>query len=89
MVGKFLVNLQQSRSAPQSVDFAAVVFRRSARWGNFKLPRRYPLFCQFLAQFPARLGLAIERLRDRGGATYFAEEQDFHLEIASITRHLQ
>src|ERR1019366_5632388 len=80
---------QRSHSAAELINFAAIAFRRSAFGRNLKLPHRLALGCQLGAQLPALIRLAIERLRNRGGAAHLAEEQDLDMEIASGIGHVQ
>src|ERR1019366_2010507 len=41
------------------------------------------------AQLPARLGLAVESLRNRSRAANVAEQQDFHLKVAAVVGNSQ
>ena len=80
---------RQSDSASKPVDFTAIAFRWLALPQRFEMRHRFALFRQLEPQLPARVGLAVERLRNRRRAAHLAENQDFHLKIAAIVLHLQ
>ena len=76
-------------SAAKLDDPTTVAFRWPACGQLFKLAHCFALGCHFQAQFAARLGLAVESLRNRGGTADIAEKQNLHLKVAAIVLHLQ
>jgi hypothetical protein len=64
-------------------DSAAVAFRWTAFGQLLELPHGFVLGCDFQAQLFARLSFAVESLRDRSRAAYFAEQQDFYFKLAA------
>src|ERR1017187_4135874 len=76
-------------SAPEPADFPAIAFRWPAFPKGFRMRHCLALFRQLQPQFPARLRLAIERLRYRRRSAHRAESQDLHLKIAAVVLHSQ
>ena len=77
------------RTIPKLVDFTAIAFRWLAFPERFAMRHGFALFGQFQPQLPARLRLAVERLRNRSRAAHLAEKQDFHLKVAAVVCHSQ
>ncbi len=51
--------------------------------------RTLAFFGQLQPRLPARLGLTVERLRDRRGSAHLAEQQHLQLKIAAVVFHPQ
>ena len=78
-----------SHSTTEPIKFAAIAFRWFAFPRRFVMRHRFSFFRQFQPQFPARLRLAIERLRDRCRAAKLAEKENFNLKHAAVVPYLQ
>ena len=76
-------------SAPKAYDLAAVTLRGAALGKGFKVPQCLALLRRLLAQLPARLAFAVERLRHRGWTAHIAELQNLYFKIAAIIGHPQ
>ena len=70
-------------SATKPIEFTAIPLRRFAFPQHFDMGHRFTLFGHFQPQRPARLCLAVERLRNRRRAAHFTENQDLHLKDAA------
>ena len=68
---------------------AAVAFGRASGGQLFKLLEGFALGGDFLAEFAAGFGFAVESLRDGGWAADFTEQQDFDLEVAAVVGDAQ
>jgi hypothetical protein len=79
----------RSLSATELDDAAAVTLRGAIIWCWFVEMGVLALFCDFLAEFAAGVGFAVEGLSYGGWATDFAEVEDFHLEVATVIGYLQ
>src|SRR5205809_3962361 len=82
-------SLARGHVLPELDDSAAIAFRWPALGGRFKLLRCFALLCRLQARLPARFCLAVEGLRNRGGAAHLAEKQDFYLKVAALVDHTQ
>ena len=78
-----------SGSAAELDDPSAIAFGWPASRQFFKLLHGSALRCYFLAELPTGVCFAVERLRDGGGATHFAEQQDLDLKIAALVADSQ
>ena len=76
-------------SSAELDDVAAVAFGRASGGQLFKLLEGFALGGDFLAEFAAGFGFAVESLRDGGWAADFTEQQDFDLEIAAVVGDAQ
>ena len=68
---------------------AAIAFGRASGGQLFELLEGFALVGNFLAEFAAGFGFAVESLRDGGWAADFAEQQDFDLEVAAVVGDAQ
>jgi hypothetical protein len=67
---------------------SAVPFGRAARREDLKLASGFSFRSDFLAEFAARVGLAIESLRDGCGAAHVAKSQDFDVKIPAVVGYV-
>jgi hypothetical protein len=70
-------------------DPASITFRRPRCGQLFELSHRLALSGDFLAQFAAVVGLAVEGLRNRSGPSHVAKNQNFYFEIAAFIANAQ
>jgi len=67
----------------------AVALGWPALWKRFELSHCPTFVGEFLAQPPARLGFAIESLRDRSRTACLAYKQDLKLKVPTLIRDFQ
>jgi hypothetical protein len=80
---------EESASSAELDDSAAVAFGRASCGQLFELAHSFALGCNFLAEFAAGVGLAVEGLGDGSGAAHFAEEENFDFEVTALVGDTQ
>lgn len=64
------------------MDPAPIAFGRTARRRRCEVEPGFALFCELASGLLTGFGLAVELLRDRGGAAGIAQAQNFNFEVA-------
>ena len=81
--------LRPSVSAAEAVEPAAVAFGGLDLAKCFEMWRGTALFRQLAAEFLARVGFLVERLRSGGGAADLAQNKNLDLIFGGLGLHLQ
>ena len=76
-------------STPQPVDLPAIALGRITFPRPFEMHHRFTLISQLESQLPARLRLAVQRLRNRRRTAHVTEQQNFQLKVSAVTLHMQ
>jgi hypothetical protein len=79
----------RSGSAAELDDSAAIALGWPGQGQLFELSHGFALGGDFLAQFTASVGFAVEGLSNRGWTACIAEEEHFDFEVAAVVGHPQ